>query len=144
MSTEDNKAIVRRYFEEFYVQGNSAVGDEIIAPDVVFHEPNFEVQGRAGLDDRWGYFRGGFPDLQIAIEDNFGEGDRVLARWTMRGTHLGEWRGMAATGKPVRVVGMIVCRIAGGKIVEAWLSYDALGLLRQLDLVPPGRHPTPA
>ena len=144
MSTEANQAIVRRFFEEYYIQGNAAVGDEIITPQVVFHEANLEVVGRESLDERWGYFRGGFPDLQINIEDMFGDGDRVLSRWTMQGTHLGEWRGMEGTGKQVTVKGMSVWRIADGKIEEAWLSFDALGLLRQLGVLPPGRHPAQA
>jgi MFS family permease len=81
-----------------------------------------------------------FPDLELTLDELIGEGDTVVVRWTMRGTHLGEMRGgIAPTGKPFTVTGTTTNRVAGGKITEAWGNIDLLGLMLQLGLVtPPG------
>jgi predicted ester cyclase len=77
-----------------------------------------------------------FPDLHFTIEDQIAEGDKVVNRVTARGTHLGDFRGIPPTGKQVTVAGITIDRIAGGKLVESWTSWDFLGILQQLGVVP--------
>ncbi len=135
MSTE-NKAAVRRGLEECLNKGNLAVVDELIAPSYVYHEPGVgEVRGPAGLKKLVTTYRSAFPDMHIVIDDQIAEGDRVVTRWTARGTHKGEWMGIAPTGKPVTVTGILISRFAGGRVVEEWENYDALGMMRQLGAV---------
>jgi hypothetical protein len=82
----------------------------------------------------------GFPDLDVTIEDQIAEGDKVVTRWSAKGTNSGPLQGMPPTGKAVRVTGANVARLAGGKIVESWFNFDMLTLLRQLGVVPtPGQ-----
>ena len=135
MAAEENKAIVRRYVEQLYNRREPAA-DQIIDPDVVFHEPARTIRGREELEQRAAAFRAAFPDLHVAIEDELAEGDRVATRWTLRGTHRGEFAGIAPTGKAVSVAGIIIWRIADGRIQEAWGSYDTLGLMQQLGAIP--------
>ncbi len=139
MSVEENKTIVRRYFEGAY-QGDSIV-DEVLAHDYVGHfPPNPDVRGQEAVKQFNRQTRTAFPDLQLTLDELIAEGDKVVVRWTMRGTHLGEMRGgIAPTGKPFTITGTTTNRLAGGKIAEAWGNIDTLGLLLQLGLVtPPG------
>ena len=130
VASEKNKAMVRRLLEEAYSKGNIAVGDELLNANVVFHNPDIE-----GIK-RWKQFatmyRTAFPDLRIAVEDTIAEGDKVVARWRAWGTHKGDLRGIAPTGKQATWTGVATYRFAGGKIVEAWGCRDAIGLMRQL------------
>jgi predicted ester cyclase len=117
MSLEANKAAIRRMVEEAWNKGNLAVLDDICAPDYV-------VQGPLGRGDLASMRAGmaallaGFPDLQCTIEDMLAEGDTVAFRWTIRGTHGGEYEGLAPTGKPVQTTGITIQRFVAGKIVE--------------------------
>jgi predicted ester cyclase len=78
-----------------------------------------------------------FPDFHSTLEDMFAEGDKVVQRFTARGTHKGEWMGIAPTGKQMTCPGIAIHRITGGKIVEGWTSMDMLGVMVQLGVVPP-------
>jgi steroid delta-isomerase-like uncharacterized protein len=138
MSTEQNKAIVRRFFEEVGNQGNVAAAGEIFAADVVDHTaPPGQAPGLEGVKHNLAIFRTAFPDVHLTIEDMLAEGDRVVARYTAHATHTGEFFGIPATGKQVVVTGISLSRIAGGKIVEQWGNQDDLGMLQQLGVVPP-------
>jgi predicted ester cyclase len=139
MSTEENKAIVQRYFAGAY-EGDAIV-DELLTPTYVGRfPPNPDVVGREAVKQFNRQTRTAFPDLQLTVDELIGEGDKVVVRWTMRGTHLGVMRGgIAPTGKPFDVTGTTTNRIAGGQIAEAWGNIDLLGLMLQLGLVtPPG------
>ena len=139
MSIEENKSIVRRYFAGAYEV--DAVVDELLAPDYVGRfPPNPDVSGVEAVKLFNQQTRAAFPDLQLTVDEVIGEGDKVVVRWTMRGTHLGEMRGgIAPTGKPFVVTGTTTNRVANGKIAEAWGNIDLLGLMLQLGLVtPPG------
>jgi steroid delta-isomerase-like uncharacterized protein len=143
MSTDKNKAVVRRYFEEAWNKMNLDVVDEIIAPDLLDHEVDGSQQ-KSGPGDvkRYltRYYHNALPDVRMTVEDQVAEGDKVVTRITVRGTHQGELLGVPATGKRIEVTGISVDRIEGGKIVEGWVSWDRLGLLRQLGAVPkPGQ-----
>lgn len=135
---EDNKAIARRLAEETFGKGNLDLIDEYVAENYVAHDPADpeEVRGIEGLKDRVRQYRGAFPDLQITIEDCFGEGDRVCTRWTARGTHEGELMGMEPTRKEVAIDGLSIDRFEGGRLVETWDNWDALGMMQQLGAIP--------
>jgi steroid delta-isomerase-like uncharacterized protein len=139
MSTEQNKTLVRRYWEEVWNKGNLAVADELIASDFDGHpqpsDPDFG-RGPAGQKQLVGMYRTAFPDVRMTIEDMTAEGDRVVLRWTARGTQTGAFMEIAATGKPTTVTGMVLNRLAAGKIAEGWGNFDALGMMQQLGVIP--------
>jgi steroid delta-isomerase-like uncharacterized protein len=140
--SEQNKALVRRAIEEVWNRGNFAVVGELIASDFVGHVslPIGEIHGPEGVKRYFATLREAFPDLHFTIEDQIAEGDRAVTRWTARGTHTGEFRGVPPTGKQVRVTGININRVADGKVVEGWLHLDELGLLQQLGVQPrPGQ-----
>jgi len=137
MSTEENKALPRRFWEEFN-KGNLAIGDEQIATNYVGHIPGMEdVRGPEGMKQLLTMYRTAFPDLHYTVEDMVAEGDRVVVRFTATGTHQGDLMGIAPTGKQVTVTAMSINRIVGGKIVEEWESVDQLAMLQQIGVVPP-------
>jgi len=135
MSTEENKAMDRRFFEEVWNRGNLAVVDELMSSDFKSHDPTIAA-GSAGFKHFVSLFRAAFPDVHITIEDQLAEGDKVVTRWTARGTHKGDLMGIAPTGKQVTVTGINIGRVEGGKFVEGWFNIDDLGLLQQLGVVP--------
>jgi len=137
MSAE-NKAIARRFIEEVWNNGNLAVLDELVATNLVDHNPSTPGQGSGveGFKQVFSTFRTAFPDLHFTVEDMVAEGDKVVSRVTARGTHKGEFAGIAPTGKQGAAEAIDITRIAGGKIVERWGIVDQLGLLQQLGVVP--------
>ena len=138
MSTEENKAIMRRVWEEIFNKGDLSVADEIIAPNYVYHGPiGMEFKGPEGFKQLITMFRTAFPDMRVTVEDMVAEGDKVVSRITGRGTHKGEFMGIAATGKQVTYTGILIVRFAGGKEVEVWGCSDLLGMMQQLGVVPP-------
>jgi len=139
MSVEENKAIVRRFYEEIWNKGDMTTADELIASNIIDHDqnPQTRVRGPESLKQLATSVRTTFPDIHFTVEDEIGEGDRVAVRWTMRGTHKGEFMGMAATGRQVRVEGIHFWRVAGDKIVEVWVNRDNLGMMQQLGVIPP-------
>jgi steroid delta-isomerase-like uncharacterized protein len=140
MVTEEHKALVRRFVDEFWSGGNLAAADELMAADAVIHEP--AVGTPAGLKAFASEFRAAFPDWHATVEELIVEGDRVAERWTGRGTHRGELQGIPPTGKRVTVPGVVFYRITGGKIVEYRGTFDTLSLMRQLGVVPGPGSPT--
>ena len=136
--SERNKAIERRLLEEVYSQGKLEVIDELVATDFVGHGTAADGgdQGREAYKRFAIEMRTAFPDLQITVEDQVAEGDKVVTRWRARGTHTGEFQGIPPTGKPGEMSGTIIDRIADGKIIECWSNTDDLGLLQQLGAVP--------
>jgi steroid delta-isomerase-like uncharacterized protein len=144
MSEEKNKSIARLYWEEAINKGNLDVLDEVYNPDSVIHDPasdTGELRGADLKEDSVIWARNAFPDIHATIEEPLiAEGDKVAYRWTFRGTHQGEFTGVAPTGREVEVTGIDIVRIARGKIVEAWGVWDALGAMRQLGAIPePGQ-----
>ena len=139
MSAEENKALARRLFEEGFSQGNVDVVDEVLDPNFVCYDPNSEsgeVRGGDTIKGEIEYFRNAVPDLTYTIEDQIAEGDKVVTRYTVSGTHQGDFFGVAPTGKRIRMTGMSIDRFEGGKMVEEWPEYDLLGVMRQLGVVP--------
>jgi len=127
MSAEGNKAIVRGYMEQILNQGNLAVIDNYFNKEgVYFNSQRIEPIQLAT------FWRRAFPDVNLTLEDQIGEGDKVVTRVILRGTHQGEYYGIAATGKQVTWTGIAIDRIIGGKVVEMWHEADELGILQQL------------
>lgn len=137
MSAE-NKALARRLVEEAYNGGRLDVTDELVAGDFVGHDPSLpeEVRGPAGVKELIAGYRAAFPDIHVTIEDQIADGDRVVTRWSVKGTHQGELMGMPATGKQATVTGITIDRIVDGRIAESWDNWDTLGLMQQLGAVP--------
>ena len=139
MSTEDNKALVRRGYEALN-QRNWAAFEELVTPDLVLHNASMTIQGFEAYKQFVSMYFTAFPDLRFTIEDMIAEGDTVVARQTARGTHQGELMGIPPTGKQVSTTGINIFRFANGKGVEEWFNGDDLGLLQQLGVVPaPGQ-----
>jgi len=138
MSTEENKAIVRRFLEGIFSQGNPDVVDELAGPDFVVHDPSSEAGQVAaeGVKESIAWSHSAFPDLRVTIEDQVAEGDKVATRWRVRGTHQGEMMEVSATGKQVTFTGTQTDYISGGKIVESWSNWDTLGMLGQIGAGP--------
>jgi predicted ester cyclase len=141
MSTEVNKASVRRFYDEVFNKKNRAAIDEFIAPNQVDHAaPPGTPGGLAGAKQLLGMYLTAFPDFHLTVEDMIAEGDRVVARFTMRGTQQGAFMDIPPTGKQVTVTAIDINCISGGKSVEHWIEMDTLGLLQQLGVIPaPGQ-----
>jgi steroid delta-isomerase-like uncharacterized protein len=136
MSTEDNKANVRRVFEEGWNQGNTAVFDELFATNYLGHAPSGPIHGPEGFKQYYATYRTAFPDTHLAIEDMIAEGDKVVIRWTGTGTHQGTLMGIPPSGKRVTITGISIVRIVNGKSVEDWADFDTLGMLQQIGAIP--------
>ena len=137
MLTENNKALIRRFYEEVFNKRNLAALDDFYAPDHVDHSlpPGLPVSPE-GTKQAIAVMMEGFPDLHITIEDMIAEGDKVVTRFTTHGTQQGGLGGIPPTGKQVAISTIEITRIAGGKIAEDWGLDDRLGMLQQLGLVP--------
>jgi steroid delta-isomerase-like uncharacterized protein/4-oxalocrotonate tautomerase family enzyme len=138
-SAEDtHKAIFQRWFEEAWNKGNFDVADELIDPNFSVHGAGGQAvqTGVEGVKDLVRTWRTAFPDGQMTVDDVIAEGDKVVARLTWRGTHRGDFYGLAATGKSVVATSIGIDRFANGKIVEGWGEVDMLGMMRQLGAIP--------
>ncbi len=135
--SEGNKFVIRRSFEELWNKGNLSLADELFTPNYEHHDASSPDFGRGPESEkkRAALYRTAFPDLQLTIEDIIAEGQTVMARWSCRGTHKGDLSGIAPTGKQVIISGVSVARFTGGKMVEGWVNWDALGLMQQLGVV---------
>jgi steroid delta-isomerase-like uncharacterized protein len=139
--TEEAKAVVRRAFEEVANKGDMTTVDEIIAPEFVRHDlaGGPETHGPDGVKLLITGLRTAFPDLQTTIDDIFSDGEKVVVRFTARGTQSGPFQGMAPTGREATWAGVNIYRVSGGQIRETWQLADGLGLVRQLGAAPGGR-----
>jgi len=137
MSTEENKARIRRWYEEVFNKKNMAAIDDFLAPTIIDHSlPPGAPGGIDGPRQNISMFLGAFPDLHLTLEDIIAEGDKIVTRWTMRGTHQGASLGMPPTGKQFTMPGIGIFRLDGGKAAELWVIYDQWGMLQQLGLAP--------
>lgn len=137
MSTEENKAISRRFWEEIFNGRNLNLIDELFAANYVEHGSGGRDLDAEGIRQLLSMYFNAFPDLHATIEDLFAEGDRVATRWIGRGTHKGDLMGIPPTEKQVTAMGITIDRVVGGKFVETWELMDQLGMLQQLGVVPP-------
>lgn len=135
MSAE-NKAVVRRLFEIFWNNRERAVANELFALSCVHHDPNTPEFGKGpeGEQKVFDLYTTAFPDARFTIEQMIAEGDTVATRWTVNGTHKGKLSDNAPTNKQITLTGTSICRLLGGKIVESWSNWDALGMFQQLGI----------
>lgn len=137
MPAEENKAIVHRYLGEAWIKRNVGILDELMAPNYARYLPGQETPlDREGQKQRIAGFHKAMPDLAYFIEDLFAEGDRVVFRIMIRGTHQGAFMGAAPTGKQLSVTAIDITRLENGKIVDHWGQMDMLGLMRQIGQIP--------
>ncbi|MDX1522801.1 MAG: ester cyclase [Anaerolineae bacterium] len=135
--SDENKAVVRRFFQEVFDNGNLEAIDQLMAADVVDHElPPGLPPGREGTKAFLGMFLSAFPGMKMTIEDEMADGDKVVTRWTVTGTHTGELMGIPPTNKQVTVAGIDINRVAGGQIAEHWGQFDQMGMMQQLGVIP--------
>jgi steroid delta-isomerase-like uncharacterized protein len=137
MSTET--AVCRRMFDQVYNQKRPDLIPEFFTEDVVFHAGGADHDVRIGIEaeiERMTMALTGFPDLQLTIDDEIAQGDKVVYRWTVTGTHQGEFMSIAATGKTIKRSGSAIYRLVNGKIAEFWVFADNLDLMRQLGVLP--------
>jgi len=139
MSVEQNKMIARRFYEVFN-SGNLDGLDEIVAADMVDHNPvPGQGPGLEGLKPVLMMFRAGLPDMTVTVEDAVAEEDKCVVRNQARGTHTGSMMGIPPTGKPVDFMAIDIYRIVDGKIVEAWHVEELLTMMMQVGAMqPPG------
>jgi steroid delta-isomerase-like uncharacterized protein len=137
MAAEENKEIVRRFWE-VWEEGNLGLVDEVVGSDYVNHSPGMSNQpeGPEGIKAVVTMFRAGMPDLRVVIEDIIAEGDKVVMRYRIEGTHEGELFGVPPTGRRVSIESITVERVSGGKIREHWRVTDALDMMQQLGAIP--------
>jgi predicted ester cyclase len=143
MSTDQNKAIVHRIFDEVVNKGNLGVADELLAADYVNHDFPAPAPGAEGFKLVATMFRSAFPDIVVTFEDELAEGDKVVTRGRFEGTHKGEFMGIPATGRRVSIKYLDIWRLENGKCKENWVQMDLLGLMQQLGVIPaPGQATT--
>ena len=142
MSTEENKVLMRHFYEEVFNQKNLAAIDDFVAPTFVNHSAS-QLGLTAGDLEHVKQFVSmvvqTFPDLHYTVEDLLAEGDKIVARLTISGTQQGAFIGIPPTGKHATIADIEIFRMTGGKAVETWVQADFLGLLQQLGVVPPMR-----
>ena len=138
MSAEENKAVSRRVVEELFNEGDLDAADELFTSDYVCYVAGFEdLHGVEGMKGFAGLYRQAFPDLKETIEEQVAEGEKGVTFFRARGTHTGETEAFGPpTGNRIDMTGMVMDRVAGGKIAESRLVFDALGMMHQLGLVP--------
>ena len=137
MPPAENKTVITRFVEEVINQGQLERADDLVAVDFVELDPlPGQQQGREGLKQVIGAFRTAFPDIHWVIEEMVGEGEKVFSRFTWHGTHRGEFFGVPATGKQIKVKGMVVDRVVAGKMAESRILMDSLSMMKQLGVIP--------
>jgi steroid delta-isomerase-like uncharacterized protein len=136
--SDDNKTIVRQLYEEVWNKRRLELVDEIISPSHALHDANLfdSAIGPEAYKRQVTRFITAFPDLRFSVEDVFGEKEKLAVAWTISGTHKGEFMGIPASGKRVSVDGITLNHIVNGKIMDSYISWDALGLMQQLGVVP--------
>jgi steroid delta-isomerase-like uncharacterized protein len=135
MSAEENKAITRRAYEAINQKNLDAL-DQMVASDIIDHDPGpGQGPGLEGVKQYFSSLHTAFPDVQMNIDDMIAEGDKVVARVNMSGTHQGEFMGNDPTGNRVTITGIDILRIADGKIVERWGKFDDLSMMQQLGVI---------
>lgn len=133
---QQNKELVRRYFQGWANRGDPAVADELIATNLVLRNPPYVVHSLAEYKQGMTAYHTAFPDLQFTVEDEIAEGNKIAVRWTLRATHLGEYQGRPPTGKAITVTGISIFQIADGKIQDITVNMDRLGQAQQLGWLP--------
>ena len=137
--TEQNKSLIRRWFEEVWNKGRADAIAEMLAEDGIAHGLSDDVKnplrGPKGFLPFHAQFREAFPNVEVVVEDQIAEGDKVATRCSVRGRHTGDSLGFAAMHSPVEFTGITITRIRDGKIIEAWNNFDFMKMYRQLGAI---------
>jgi steroid delta-isomerase-like uncharacterized protein len=137
MSSEQNKALVKRFVEEIFNKGDLSKIPEVIAPNWVNIDPAVPpMSGLEGARQLVGMFRTGFPDFHMVVDEMIADENAVAINFNVNGTNTGEMMGMPPTGKKIKVYGAGILRVANGKIVQNHVVFDKYGLLEQLGVIP--------
>ncbi|MEV0549208.1 ester cyclase [Nocardia salmonicida] len=142
--SEENKATAKRIFDAWN-ERDLDVFDELMSADAIDHDPQnpfAEVHGPDGIKRLVQMYLAAFSDQRFLVNEQIAEGDFVTTRWTGTGTNDGEMMGMPATGKSAVVQGITINRFRDGKIVESWATWDTLGMMQQLGVVPSAHSAT--
>jgi predicted ester cyclase len=130
--TDSQKNLALRWFDEIWNQGRREAIAEMLAPDAIIHDGDHFSRGPEGFYAFFDTIHGSFSDMRLTVEDIFGEGDKICIRWSTTGTHTGGALGMEPTGNSMTITGISIARIANGKFVEAWQTWDKLGMMEQI------------
>ena len=137
MSTVENKQTIRDFLDEVINQGKLERADALVKSDFIELDPlPGQQQGREGLKDVIGHIRSAFPDTRWVVDEMVAEGDKVVTRFHWTGTHLESFLGIAATGKPVKVIGVVIDRLEEGKMADSRILMNELSLMQQLGVLP--------
>ena len=129
----ENKALLRRFYKEVYVDWNMAVADEVVSPQFTSHDwPERGPTGPKAFRDYYAALRSAVPDARYEVDDLIAEQDRVVVRWRLLGTHQGDFGGIAASGRPITLEGIAIYRVEGGKLMERWVVSDLHGVREQI------------
>lgn len=132
-SAAANKELLRRFYREVYVDWNMAFADEVLSPRFTSHDwPDGGPSGPQAFRDYYAAIRSAVPDARYVVDDLIAEGDRVVVRWRLLGTHKGAFRGLAPTGRPIVLKGIAIYRVEGGKLMERWVVSDLYGALEDM------------
>jgi steroid delta-isomerase-like uncharacterized protein len=138
--SEENKENMRRVLEEAFGQGRVEVVDEVLHSNFVCWDPNSEsgeIRGADTIKSEIEYFRNAVPDLTYTVDDQIVEGNMVVSRYTVSGTHQGEFFGVPGSGKRIEMTAINIDRFdESGKLVEEWVEYDLLGAMRKIGAIP--------
>lgn len=132
---EANEIVMRRFVEEVINEGHYSALPELVHPNYVYRSPDQELRGADALKDLFTAYRAGLPDLKTSIDDLVVSGDKVVISITLTGTHEGDLMGIPATGKQLKIHGMVLSRFEEGKIIEEWEILDMLSMFQQLGVV---------
>lgn len=139
-TTDNNKAVYRRFIQEIFNEGRLDRTEEFLSPSYVYRDaPPGTSSGPEGIKQIVSMFRAAFPDLNITIDEQAAERDLVCSRTTTRGTHQGELFAIPATGKSITMSGLTMVRFVGGCLVESWVKNDVIGLMKQLNADSPSK-----
>ena len=128
-----NKRLVRRFYKEVYGDWNMALVGEVLSPQFTSHDwPEGSPTGPQGFEVFYSAIRTALPDARYEVDDLIAEGDKVVVRWRLLGTHQGEFRGIAPSGRPITLKGIAIYRVDAGKLVERWVVTDLYGVLEEI------------
>ncbi len=139
MNAEDKKTLVRGYYQQELNQGNLSLADGLLAPGFISHSPLGGTENGDQYKKAISESRSAFPDLEVVVEDQIAEAEKVVTRWSARGIHSGPFTGILPIGNRVTIADIHIHRVADGQIVELWEQVDTLGMLQQLGLIPAGQ-----
>src|SRR3954451_8409880 len=131
--TAANKELVRRFYKEVYVDWNMELVDEVVSPHFTSHDwPKGSPTGPEGFRDFYSAIRAALPDAHYEVDDLIAEGDKVVVRWRLLGTHQGDFRGIAPTGRAIAREEIAIYGVADGKLMERWVVTDLYGVREEM------------